>query len=49
MKESLLDGEMSKELDLSYLHLSPGVYLLVIKGMQGNITKIFIVHSRHSE
>jgi hypothetical protein len=38
------EGERSKELDLSFLHLSRGPYMLVIYGNGGQKTKIFIIH-----
>jgi hypothetical protein len=40
----ILENEMSKDLDLSFLHLSPGVYMLIINASEGRLTKIFIIH-----
>jgi hypothetical protein len=38
------EGERSKELDLSFLHLNPGPYILVITGNGGRQTKKIILH-----
>jgi hypothetical protein len=39
----IYESEMTKELDLSYLDLSPGVYMLIISGRDGKLTKVFII------
>ena len=40
----IYEGERSKELDLSFLHLNPGPYILVITGNGGRQTKKIILH-----
>lgn len=38
----ILGSEKSKEFDLSYIDLDPGVYMLIINGKGGSLSKIFI-------